>query len=116
VDPPALTAVNLAEVIDVLGRTYGHLIETVAERIDWLIAGGLDVLEADYLMAREAGRIRAQRYHRRQAPISLGDAFAAAGAFLLEARLATSDPALAAVARAEGVEVITLPDSSGRRP
>jgi predicted nucleic acid-binding protein len=111
-----VTAVNLAEVVDVLVRRYGQSPESVNEKLDWLIAGGLDVVEADEVMGRTAGRLRAERYTRAGAAISLGDGFAAAAAVLLEARLATADPALASVARAEGVEVVGLPDSAGRRP
>jgi len=115
-DPPVITAINLAEVLDVLVRVQGQRPEAVAEKVDWLLAAGLDVIEADEVMAREAARVRSERYHRTDAPISLADSFTAAAAILLEARLATADPALARVAVAEGVEVVRLPDSAGRRP
>jgi uncharacterized protein with PIN domain len=113
---PAVQAVNLAEAFDVLVRRYGHPANVVASKLDWLLAAPLQVIEADEVVAREAGRIRAERYHRTQAPISLGDAFALATASLHDARLATADPALAAVATREGVEVLGLPDTEGRLP
>lgn len=115
-DPASVSAVNLAETIDVLIRRYGHSPEAVSARLDWVLAAPMQVIEADEITAREAGRIRAERYHRTQAPISLGDAFALGTASLLEARLATADPALASVAIREGVEVVGLPDSEGRLP
>lgn len=107
---------NLAEVVDVLVRRYGQPSESVNEKLDWLTAGGLGVVEADDVMGRAAGRLRAERYTRADAAISLGDAFAAAAAVLLAARLATADSALARVAKGEGIEVVGLPDSAGRRP
>ena len=99
-----------------LTRAYGQPADAVSEKLDWLIAGGLDVIEVDEVMARAAGQLRAARYQRTRAAISLADAFAATAAAQLDARLATSDPALATVAVAEGVEVVPLPDSRGRRP
>ena len=115
-DRPAILAINLAEAIDVLVRAYGQPPQVVDEKLEWLVAGGLDVLEVDDVMARAAGSVRATRYHRSRALISLADAFVVAGAALLGARVATADGPLASVARAEGVEVVALPDSSGRRP
>jgi putative ABC transport system permease protein len=48
--------------------------------------------------------------------VSLGDCFALALATHRRAPLATADPDLAAAARLEEVDVVPLPDSSGRRP
>ena len=115
-DRPAILAINVAEAIDVLVRAYGQPRQVVDEKLEWLVAGGLDVLQVDDVMARAAGSVRATRYHRSRAPISLADAFVVAGAALLGARVATADGPLASVARAEGVEVVALPDSRGRRP
>jgi len=67
-------------------------------------------------MATEAGRIRARRYHREHAAISLADCIAAAAALAARQPLATTDPALATVVRAEGGDIHPLPDSNGRRP
>jgi PIN domain nuclease of toxin-antitoxin system len=70
----------------------------------------------DQMVGMEAGRIRSRRYHRERAAISLGDCVAASAALAGHAPLATADPALAEILRAEGGEVIPLPDSKGRRP
>ena len=67
-------------------------------------------------LGMQAGRIRARRYHRERAAVSLADCVAAAAALASESALATSDPALAEVLRSEGGKVHPLPDSKGRRP
>jgi predicted nucleic acid-binding protein len=67
-------------------------------------------------MAIEAGRIRARRYHRQHAAVSLADCIAAAAAIAVQQPLATADAALANVVRAEGGDIHPLPDSNGRRP
>lgn len=65
---------------------------------------------------RRAGQLRAAHYHRTTSPLSLADCVALAVADDRGEALATADPSLAAMARAEGVEVIGLPDAQGRRP
>lgn len=115
-DRSVLSAVNLGEVIDVLVRLRGRALPEVTERLEWLAAGGLEVVGVDESVGRLAGRLRADHYDRRQRPISLADCVALATARTLEQPLATSDPALVAVARSEGGEVIGLPDSAGRLP
>jgi len=111
-----VSAPNLAEVVDVCVRVHANDEPAVRERIRWLIAGGLEVapLEADLALA--AGALRARHYRRRGCEISHGDCFALSLAGHRKARLATSDPALASVARTEEIEVLGLPDSRGRRP
>ncbi len=60
--------------------------------------------------------LRAKHYHRERRPVSIADCICLATALRLKEDLATTDPALAAVAREEGVTVVALPDSSGQRP
>lgn len=114
--PPSISAVNLAEAIEKLVRAGGLDEEAVRDRIDWLIAGGLEVEPVWLFVARSAASIRARHYHRAAAPISHADAVCLATALALQTDLATTDPHLARLARAVGVEVIALPDSTGRRP
>lgn len=63
-----------------------------------------------------AGRLRARHYHRQRMAVSLADCVAAAAALTQRQNLATSDPSLAAMVRAEGGNVHRLPDNAGRLP
>ncbi len=74
------------------------------------------VLPVSGELGMQAGRIRARRYHRERAAVSLADCVAAAAALAHRLPLATADPALATMLRAEGGDVHPLPDSRGRRP
>jgi PIN domain nuclease of toxin-antitoxin system len=114
--PPSIAAANLAEVVDRLVRVDGHSDRDVRNRINLVIAGGLEVESMWLTDARRAGSLRARHYDRRSADLSLADCFCLATAIRLEAAVGTADPALARAARAEGVEVIPLPDRSGQRP
>jgi PIN domain nuclease of toxin-antitoxin system len=114
--PPTISGCNLAEVVDNLVRVYGRSPEEVNDKIDLLIAAGLDVEPYWLTHARRAAILRATFYHRTKAPISLADAACIATARLLRTDIATTDPALARVARKIGVEVVPLPDSRGRLP
>jgi predicted nucleic acid-binding protein len=76
----------------------------------------MTVQAVTYELGMEAGRIRSRRYHRERAAISLADCVAASAALASNAPLATADPALAEVLRAEGRKVLPLPDSKGCRP
>jgi predicted nucleic acid-binding protein len=115
-DRSLLSAVNLAEVVDVLVRLRSRPYHEVAEKLDWLAAGGLETVAADESVGRMAGRIRAHHYDRRLRPISLADSVALATARELDEPLATSDRVLIEVARSEGCEVVGLPNSAGRLP
>ncbi|HXH25778.1 MAG TPA: PIN domain-containing protein [Vicinamibacterales bacterium] len=111
-----LAAPNAAEVLDVCVRVHGNAERIVRERLGWLVAGGLELAPLGPELALAAGALRARYYRRRQCEISQGDCFALALAADRQLPLATSDPDLASVARAEKVKVIGLPDSRGRRP
>jgi predicted nucleic acid-binding protein len=116
VDRPRISAVNLAEVVDVLVRLQAWPVDGVIEKIDWLQAGGLEVIAADPEIGLQAGKLHARLYDRTRSPLSLADCVALATAQALGQSLATSDRALAAAARGEGVGLIALPDSRGARP
>ncbi len=110
----AVPAVNLAEAIDVTLRVHGvsetELRGLVGPLLDELLAVVVQGEDA----AWRAAALRAAYYDRRSCALSLADCFLVAAA--QGDRVATADPALAAVLRAEGVEVVALPDSSGARP
>ena len=107
---------NVTEVVDVLVRGRGQDVEDVLEKLDWLAAAGLLTVPADDSIARAAGRIRSAHYRRVDAPVSLADCLTLATAQVLGHALATADPDLGRVAASVGIEVIALPDASGRLP
>lgn len=109
----SISALNLAEVVDQLVRVFGFDAEDVDGDLATLPFGVLDVDEAT---AVRAARLRAAHYGSKTCPVSMADCVAAATALTLGAELATSDPDLANVARAHGIPVVALPDSTGRRP
>ncbi|MGH3922616.1 MAG: hypothetical protein ACRDTT_07070, partial [Pseudonocardiaceae bacterium] len=74
------------------------------------------VAALDAPTATLAGRLRARHYHRERCAVSLADCVAAATAIMRDRPLATADPALAELLRAEQGKIISLPDSNGRRP
>ena len=114
--PPLVSAVNLIEVIDRLCRVEGIAGDEANDRVDLLLVGGLEVQPFWLPDARNAAAIRARYYHRTRAPVSLADCACIATALSQHADLATTDPALATVARALGIPIIPLPDSGGQLP
>lgn len=115
-DPPSISAINRAEIIDVTTRGFGVPVEAVEQRIDWLIAGGLNVVAVDTAIGRTAGSLRVRFYVRTSPAVSMADCICLATAIEGAHRLATADPASAATARELGLDVIALPDSGGVRP
>jgi predicted nucleic acid-binding protein len=111
-----ISAVNLAEVIDRLLRVYQLPDRDVTRALELVFSDGVSVLPADEPTGQRAGRLRARYYDARTSAISLADCIALATCRRPDDSLATSDPALAGMARAEGVPVVALPDSQGRRP
>jgi len=110
-----IPAPNLAEAIDQLGR--GHriaedrtrsAIESLQESTD------LRIRPVDERAAWRAGTLRVRHYRRRDCPVSIADCLllAVTGP---EDRVATADPQVLAVAQAEGIAWIALPDSTGQR-
>ena len=112
---PVMSVANAAEVVDVLVRLRG----LAADEAQAVVLSFLDELAApvpvSLEIALDAGAIRGAASARHQLDVSLADCIAIATAGP-GGSVATSDPALATIARAEGVELIALPDSRGRRP
>lgn len=111
----AIASITLAETVDVLERVRELPSSEVHEVIDPLAAGPLKVVPVTEDHAWRAADIRARYYHRRDAPLSLADCVLLAMA-APPAALATADPVVARTARAEGLTLIALRDSEGRRP
>lgn len=104
----AITAVNLAEALDVLQRVQGIPRERLEAITTPLVGERMTFVPISEQIARDAADIRARRYHRARAPISLADCIllAATGA---SDTLATADAPLIRVAEAENVQVRALP-------
>lgn len=113
--PARISAVTVAEVLDVLIRVHAvpadDAVESVGRLLDE-VAAPVPVTRRD---AERAGVLRARHYHRRDRDVSLADCFVVAITGGSDA-VATADTAVARVARAEGVDVVALPDARGRRP
>ena len=103
----AMTAVNLAEALDVLQRVQGISFERLQTLTTPLVGERIKLLPIDEPIARRAADIRARRYHRTRAPISLADCILLAATGESD-RLATADAPLIRVAEAEKVQVRAL--------
>lgn len=114
--PTTLSTANQVEVLDQLIRVSGYLADDVEADIATLSVAGMAIAAVDERCAVAAGRLRARHYHAKKCAVSLADCIAAATASLAGVPLATADPALAALIRATGGELIPLPDLRGRRP
>lgn len=108
-----LTAVGLGEVIDHLVRVVGVDEEEAA--LDLAQLGLDDAIPVGADLGRDAGMLRARRYHRTVCAVSLADCIAAEAARVLGRGLATADPHLLALCRDDGIAVVPLPDSRGMR-
>ena len=113
-EPTLLAAVNAAEVIEQLVRVWQRDRDDVEVALAMLGRTGLEIVDATETVAIDAGRLRAAHYDRRSRPVSMADCFAAATALAAGVRLATSDPHLIDVVRAEAGEVVALPDCRGQ--
>jgi len=97
-------------------RIFERPVDGTLNALAMLEAGGLEVVAVDVSIGLDAGELHAHHYHRESSPLSMADCVALAVAAALQEPLMTSDRPLAEAARAEGVEVLPLPDSTGRRP
>jgi predicted nucleic acid-binding protein len=105
----AVSGINLAETFDVSQRVHGMPISRVAEILEPLMEDVLTTIPVDAASARRAAGIRTGHYHRSRRPISLADAVLIASADRGD-RIATADRDVLAVADAEGIETIALPE------
>lgn len=102
-----MPTINLAEALDVLQRVHGFSHERLDAIATPLISESIRLLPVDEQTARDAADIRARRYHRTQAPISLADCVLIAAARGSDV-LATADAPLITVAGQEGVRIKQL--------
>lgn len=99
---------NVAEALDVSQRVHRLPIARAFEVLEPLLGRAIVPVPLDLPTARRAAEIRAGHYHRSMRPISLADAILVASVRSND-RVATADPDVLAVARAEGLETIALP-------
>jgi PIN domain nuclease of toxin-antitoxin system len=111
--PTILTAANAAEVLDQLVRIYHRDPDDVHADLALLASAGMQIQPVSADVGLLAGRLRAKHYHRERVAVSLADCIAAAAAMTEQRSLATSDPALSSVLRAEGGTIHALADSHG---
>lgn len=114
--PSVVSALNLAEVVDRLMRIHAWEPDDLYSTLAIMERAGMRVLPVTDDLAIEAGLLRARHSHGSRCAVSMADCVAAATALREKVPLATSDPALVAVMRAEGGEVLPLPDSKGSMP
>ena len=112
----AMTALNLAEVLDTLERVRRYLPDELLDAVEQLVSAGLAVLSVEHEDGRDAGQLRASYYHSRTCPVSMADCVLLACVSNRGAQLATSDAALVQVAHRLALEVVPLPNSAGRLP
>lgn len=110
-----VSVVNVAEVLDVMVRVHRVSQRAAADAVNRYLDEAARPVPASRELAEHAAELRARHYHRRDRDVSLADCFALATA-LPDRDVATSDSAVARIARAEGLDVIALPNPRGRRP
>ncbi|HEX3609454.1 MAG TPA: PIN domain-containing protein [Solirubrobacterales bacterium] len=103
-----IATANLIEVFDVVGRQHDYPVGRVAEIVDPLFATSLSVVHLDEHLARRAGELRVEHYHRTRSPLSLADVVLIVSARSGD-RIATADPDVLATASSLGVETVELP-------
>jgi predicted nucleic acid-binding protein len=108
----ALTVLGVAEVVDHLVRLVGADEDDAVLDVAQLGLDSPPPLDAD--LALRAGLLRARHYHRKNRAVSLADCVAAETARPTGSLLATADPHLLDMCRAEGVAVIPLRDTGGQ--
>ncbi len=104
----AMSAVNLAEILDQLIRVDRLETRDVSEALSGLIGGPITVLSVDESVAWRTAEIRARHYRRKDSDLSLADCVLIASAGP-DDEIATADPAVAKAARAEGIGLQGLP-------
>lgn len=112
-----VVAINLAEAVDIAQRVHGISSQEVKAAIEPLLLGNvLAVAVSDEPEAWLAAEIRTEHYDKKKNALSMADCLLLAHGVTDGGPIATADPALARTAKALGVDVLGLPDSSGTRP
>ena len=116
-DEARVVIVNLAEAVDIARRVHGFPGDDVRTMLEHLLLGGaIGAAVSHERHAWLAAELRAKHYDRKTSALSMADCLLLAHAVANGGPIATSDPPVATVARAERIDVVALPDSSGVRP
>ena len=115
-DRCTMTVVNLAEALDIVHRRYGVEEDELRTGLEPLLDSQLAIHDSDVEEAWLAGSIRGRYYDAKSCAISVADCVLLAAATSSRSAVATADPAVATVARREGIGIVPLPDSTGARP
>lgn len=99
-----------------MARIFDVAVTQTRTALAVLESGGLLIDGVEPEVGLHAGALRARHFDRTTSPLSLADCVALALAIDRRESLATADAPLADAAAAEGVQVVVLPDSHGRRP
>jgi len=111
----AMPSVNLFEVVDYLIRRKDWSEEEVQRELSLMLDDVVRLLDVGAVIAWRGASLRAAYYAKGTCELSLADCMLLASAAPGD-KIATADPSIASVARAEGIELVPLPDSLGRRP
>lgn len=111
-----MSSVNVAESLDVLERVYGVEEDELHARLDPLLSSVIDIDAPSATDAWAAARLRSLHYQRWARSLSIADCFLLVMGERLGVAVATADPAVAATAREESIELVPLPDREGNRP
>lgn len=116
-DEARVVIVNLAEAVDIAERVHGLPNADIRGALEPLFLGSvLAAAVSGEPQAWLAAEVRAAHYHQKRCALSMADCFLLAHALTDGGAIATADPPIATVARGEGLTVVALPDSSGKRP
>ena len=111
----AMASLNLAEALDVLQRRERRSESEVRSALAPVLRDAVKVVPLETEHAWRAAAIRSRYYAPRDCELSLADCVLVSAAGEGDV-IATADPAVVATARAEGIDVLALPDSRGVRP
>jgi predicted nucleic acid-binding protein len=112
-----VVVLNLAEAVDTSQRVHGLSAGEVRAALEPLLLGNvLSTAVSDEPQAWLAAELRVRHFNKKTQALSMADCFLLAHALTDGGTIVTADPPIAVVARAEGIEVAALPDSSGNRP
>lgn len=106
--PLAIPLVNVVEVLDVAQRTRGMSPELAWAGVEPFLERLVESLPLTVAIARRAGNLRAEHYHRTRRPLSPADCVLLASGGEGD-RVATADREVLAVAPLVGLEPIALP-------